>query len=151
MPKSPINETSNKDTIAEPSNSAAPSATNAPASAYTVGYGRPPTRTRFRPGHSGNPKGRPKRPKEPIARAALEQKVALNDGDPNKASVRQAAFHNIAQRAASGDIKSVNFLLVHENEEQQRASQQFLVSPETALEIIRRYLERQKEPQRGQP
>ena len=42
MPKSPINETSNKDTIAEPPNSAAPSATKAPASAYTVGYGRPP-------------------------------------------------------------------------------------------------------------
>jgi hypothetical protein len=27
---------------------------------YLVGYGRPPTATRFRPGQSGNPKGRPK-------------------------------------------------------------------------------------------
>ena len=151
MSKSRINETQIPPSITEPSG-AAPSATKSPASAYTVGYGRPPTRTRFRPGHSGNPKGRPKRPKEPIARAALEQKVALNDGDPNKASVRQAAFHNIAQRAASGDIRSVNFLLVQENEEaQQRASQQFLVPPETALEIIRRYLERQKETQGEQP
>jgi hypothetical protein len=26
-----------------------------------VGYGRPPTRSRFKPGVSGNPKGRPKR------------------------------------------------------------------------------------------
>ena len=28
--------------------------------AYTVGYGRPPQHTRFLPGRSGNPKGRPK-------------------------------------------------------------------------------------------
>jgi hypothetical protein len=28
--------------------------------AYSVGYGRPPTHTRFQPGRSGNPKGRPK-------------------------------------------------------------------------------------------
>jgi len=27
---------------------------------YEVGYGRPPVHARFRPGQSGNPKGRPK-------------------------------------------------------------------------------------------
>lgn len=27
---------------------------------YEVGYGRPPTHTRFQPGKSGNPNGRPK-------------------------------------------------------------------------------------------
>ena len=27
---------------------------------YSVGYGRPPEETRFKPGQSGNPKGRPK-------------------------------------------------------------------------------------------
>ena len=27
---------------------------------YSVGYGRLPTAMRFKPGHSGNPKGRPK-------------------------------------------------------------------------------------------
>ena len=27
---------------------------------YEVGYGRPPSATRFQPGQSGNPKGRPK-------------------------------------------------------------------------------------------
>lgn len=27
---------------------------------YDVGYGKPPTKTRFRPGQSGNPKGKPK-------------------------------------------------------------------------------------------
>ena len=28
-------------------------------STYEVGYGRPPKKTRFKPGQSGNPKGRP--------------------------------------------------------------------------------------------
>ncbi len=27
---------------------------------YEVGYGKPPSRTRFRSGQSGNPRGRPK-------------------------------------------------------------------------------------------
>jgi Family of unknown function (DUF5681) len=30
------------------------------ATEYSVGYGRPPMRSRFKPGQSGNPKGRPK-------------------------------------------------------------------------------------------
>jgi hypothetical protein len=28
---------------------------------YNVGYGKPPTDTRFKPGQSGNPRGRPKK------------------------------------------------------------------------------------------
>jgi hypothetical protein len=33
------------------------------SSPYKVGYGRPPKATQFKPGKSGNPKGRPKGPK----------------------------------------------------------------------------------------
>ena len=33
-------------------------------SRYTVGYGKPPAQYRFKKGQSGNPKGRPKKPKE---------------------------------------------------------------------------------------
>ena len=32
-----------------------------PAAGYAVGYGRPPTWAQFRPGRSGDPKGRPKK------------------------------------------------------------------------------------------
>ena len=31
-----------------------------PSASYEVGYKRPPKHTRFKKGHSGNPKGRPK-------------------------------------------------------------------------------------------
>ena len=30
------------------------------ASSYEVGYGKPPAKNRFKPGQSGNPKGRPR-------------------------------------------------------------------------------------------
>ena len=40
--------------------------------------------------------------------------------------------------------KSVNFLLARENEEQLLAPNQFPVSTETALEIMRAYFERER-------
>jgi hypothetical protein len=36
------------------------SSAHPPKGEYRVGYGRPPLNTRFKSGHSGNPKGRPK-------------------------------------------------------------------------------------------
>ena len=48
---------------------------------YEVGYGKPPKETRFRPGRSGNPRGRPKKPKsirEKFERE-LARKVAIRE------------------------------------------------------------------------
>jgi len=118
------------------------------AAKYAVGYGRPPAWTQFRRGRSGNPKGRPKkRPgnKELMALETLEQKIVINkDGTPRKQSLRQAAYERIGEKASAGDIKSINFLLARENEERHRASSHDEVPLETALEIIRAYLERKK-------
>jgi hypothetical protein len=118
------------------------------AAGYAVGYGRPPTWAQFRPGRSGNPKGRPKkesRNKDSMARETLEQKIVVDkDGRPRKQSLRQTAYQRIGEKAFSGDIKSVNFLLARENDERQHASVDHDVPPETALEIIRAFLEREK-------
>ena len=50
---------------------------------YRVGYGRPPTETRFKPGASGNPKGR--RKKAPsfseVTEQVLNKKIAMRVGD----------------------------------------------------------------------
>jgi hypothetical protein len=117
------------------------------AASYTVGYGRPPISTQFRREQSGNPKGRPKettRQKSSMARAALERKVCLEDGPNRKASVRQVAFERIGEKALAGDIKSVNFLLARENDEQPPVPNQLPVPPETALEILREYFSRER-------
>jgi hypothetical protein len=54
-----------------------------PDRSYTVGYGRPPKHTRFKPGQSGNPKGRPKQDqtlKEQLL-SIYTSNVAVTDGN----------------------------------------------------------------------
>jgi Family of unknown function (DUF5681) len=126
---------------------AASQAEAAATSVYEVGYARPPTWTQFKPRQSGNPKGRPKavsRKKASIARATLEKKLAATNHSGTRKSLRQLAFERIGEKASSGDIKSVNFLLAQENEEQQLAPDQFPVSTETALDIMRAYFHRER-------
>jgi hypothetical protein len=133
--------------IVEPVTSAATTDAKPPAASYEVGYGRPPTSTQWQPKQSGNDKGRPKRSsrgKSSMAQAALEQKVKIEKaGKTHKASVRQAAFERIAEKALSGDMKSVSFLLAREIEEQPPPNL-WAVAPETALEILRAYFAREK-------
>jgi hypothetical protein len=51
------------------------------SASYEVGYGRPPRETRFQPGRSGNPRGRPKKPKSIQERfeRELARKVAVRE------------------------------------------------------------------------
>jgi Family of unknown function (DUF5681) len=44
---------------------------------YDIGYGRPPKGSRFKPGQSGNPKGRPKRARESLDRAEIFWRVGF--------------------------------------------------------------------------
>ena len=53
---------------------------------HAVGYGKPPLSTRFKPGESGNPKGRPKNSKnlKTLIRQALTAKISIREGSSNR-------------------------------------------------------------------
>ena len=50
---------------------------------YSVGYGKPPAHTQFKPGQSGNPKGRRKGPRNvrTVVEEALNQRIRIKEGD----------------------------------------------------------------------
>ena len=82
--------------------------TRKPAAGYAVGYGRPPIRTRFRPGQSGNPKGRPKgaRNAASMARDALERKIPVTEsGTKRNMTVREVSYRRLGYHVRrAGDL-----------------------------------------------
>ena len=81
---------------------------------YEVGYCKPPKGTRFKPGQSGNPKGRPRgaRNFRTVVRSTLAEKVTLRDGErTRKVSVMEAIVRKCANGALKGDPKAFSNLL----------------------------------------
>ena len=65
---------------------------------------------RFRPGHSGNRRGRPRKPKTVGAAiaGAFHEKVAVTEGGRRRRITKlEAAAKQIANKSASGDPRSV--------------------------------------------
>jgi hypothetical protein len=78
---------------------------------YPVGYGKPPRNHRFQPGHSGNPKGRPKGAKNTatLVREILDRKIEARSG--GKVTVREGILTGFARASLKGDTKAAAFLL----------------------------------------
>ena len=97
-----------------------------------VGYGRPPVRTRFKPGQSGNPAGRPRgsrnkpptleveRMQELILKAAYREISVVDNGRAIKITMMEASLRSLATKSAKGDIaaQKLLFRLVAEIERQ---------------------------------
>ncbi len=80
---------------------------------YVVGYGRPPKETRFQPGRSGNPKGRPRKPKTVAAviEEALARRVKVQEnGRSRSLSAEQVIVRRLVHDAARGDSRAVRML-----------------------------------------
>jgi hypothetical protein len=85
-----------------------------PAKAYEVGYGKPPEKKRFQPGQSGNPRGRPKKPRSIRDRFAreLERKIAVREGDKvRKIPKIDLWVRRIIADAIKGDHRASRILL----------------------------------------
>lgn len=85
-----------------------------------VGYGRPPRNTRFRPGQSGNPKGRPPsiRRSVTITRRYRDVRTISDTGieirtpqGREQMTVSEAVIWRLAIKAMSGDLPSMKLWL----------------------------------------
>lgn len=81
---------------------------------YEIGYGKPPKKHQFKPGQSGNRKGRPKGSKNTatLLREILDRKIELPIwGVLRKVTVREVILTRQTQRAVKGDTKSADWVL----------------------------------------
>lgn len=77
---------------------------------YDVGYGKPPKDTQFKPGQSGNPKGRRrgKRNLRSVFTEALRETVAISEnGSTRKVQKMEAIVQVTINKALKGDPKGL--------------------------------------------
>lgn len=95
-----------------------------PRGNYTVGYGKPPVATRFQPGRSGNPNGRPRKSQpeplklssghKPIHRAVLQCMLTPLDAGPNAwepSTNLERMIKQTAEQAMAGDVRCMRLIL----------------------------------------
>lgn len=81
---------------------------------YLVGYKKPPLHSRFKPGQSGNPRGRPKKTQTvfELIQKHLRKKVTVTIGDkPQKLPMAEAIAIKQISLAVKGDHKSTKFVM----------------------------------------
>ncbi len=77
-----------------------------------VGFGKPPQHSKFQPGKSGNPSGRPKGSRNFVSdlREELNAVVAVQGRTITK---QRAMVNSLVANAIDGDAKSIAILLAH--------------------------------------
>ena len=81
---------------------------------YQVGYKKPPSQHRFPKGRSGNPDGRPKKPKtiNTFLDKALKETVVVNENGRRKVISKFEAFaKQLVNKATAGDVRVTKLLI----------------------------------------
>jgi Family of unknown function (DUF5681) len=110
-----------------------------------VGYGRPPKATRFVPGRSGNPRGRPPGVKSlsDIVRKIVGQKVTVTEnGRVRRIPRLEAILLRAAGEATRGDARALRLLLqlTERYGESAQTGAEYEMTGAEDLAILRRYL-----------
>jgi hypothetical protein len=103
----------------------------------SAGYCNPPMRTRFKRGHSGNPKGRPKGTLNmaTVLAKTLRERVLINENGKRKTVTKlEAALKQVTNKAASGEIKALQLLAALVRSAEERSNQ--IAAPNSELEEV---------------
>jgi len=87
---------------------------NAKPKNYDVGYGKPPQKTQFKRGASGNPHGRPNGSLNlgtALERELAKRVIVNENGVRRTVSKREAAIMQLVNKALSGDPRAMQLLL----------------------------------------
>ena len=78
---------------------------------YDVGYKKPPIKTQWKKGQSGNLKGRPKGTKNlrTALKEELQEKIVVREGGQKKTITKQCAtVKGLVSKAMKGDVRAFN-------------------------------------------
>jgi hypothetical protein len=112
-----------------------------------AGYNRPPISGRFKPGQSGNPKGRPKgsRNLRTDLTSMMKRRVQIReDGQQRMVSRQELVLLRLFERAAKGDIKACTqlFSMIMKFEPKEVSNVESAIVGEHDGEIIADFLRR---------
>jgi hypothetical protein len=104
-----------------------------------VGYRRPPEKSRFKAGQSGNPHGRPKGSLNLatiLEQTLREPTVIVENGKRKTVTKLEAAIKQVVNQAAGGKLKAVQLLTTLVRSAEERGVQAAAPNGETKINLV---------------